>query len=163
MMGKKLERKKKPHWSDLEIIGDAHLLWRARMELRRICGEENWHLVKLLEDHAKGNPFLAQVGKHYKLDEWVRACPRLKYPKDWADLVEAWIGAIIRERLLFDENDSLEELNEFFSRLWRLRYRSLNEYFLGVQEAGRNINLEKVEILEEKRVTSPAMIPSQVS
>lgn len=78
-----------------------------------------------------------------------------KYPKDLANLVEAWIGAIIRERLLFDENDFLEELNEFFSRLWRRRYRSLNEYFLGVPEAGRNINLEKVEILEEKRVTVP--------
>ena len=60
-----------------------------------MCGEENFGLIKVLKEHAKSNPFLMQLGKHYKLDEWVRIRPRL-YPKHWADLMEAWIGAVIR-------------------------------------------------------------------
>jgi hypothetical protein len=96
-----------------------------------MCGEENWHIVKVLEEHAKGNAFLVQIGKFYKLDEWVKTPPaRLK---DWADLVEAWIGAVIKEMRLFDENDHLEDLNFFIAQIWRIRYRNLKEYFIGFQ------------------------------
>lgn len=152
--GKELDPKKKPPFRDLELIGDAHLLLQARLQLRRMCGDQNWHMVKLLEEHAKGNPFLAQVGMHYKLNEWVRVPPCSSRPKEWADLVEAWIGAVMKERLLYDENDCFEELNWFLGRIWEIRYRGLKEYFLAVGATGSNEDIG-MEIIEERPVVVP--------
>lgn len=89
-----------------------------------MCGEDNYQLVKLLEDHAKGNVFLAQMGRVYRLDQWAQNRPRPKEPKDWADLFEGWFGAVIRELRLFDANDTL-----FIVDIWKLRYRHLKDYF----------------------------------
>ena len=143
---------KKNHWKDLEWIGDAHLMLQARLKLRRICGEENWNVLTVLEEHAKGNPLFAQVGKHFKLDEWVRISP--SHPKDWADLAEAWIGAVVKERFLYDETDPLEELNSFLYRLWIIRYRDLKEYFIGTAGLLNNKDVE-VEILGQREVIVP--------
>ena len=143
---------KKAHWRDLELIGDAHLLWQVRTELRQICGETNWHLVKVLEEHAKGNAFLVQVGKFYKLDEWVKTRPSCF--KDWADLVEAWIGAVIKEKRLFDEKDPLEYLNFFVARIWRIRYRNLKEYFIGFHGVSRDGDND-VKFLKPRAVKVP--------
>jgi dsRNA-specific ribonuclease len=152
LAGKKLIPQKKNHWKDLEWIGDAHLMLQARLKLRWICGEENWNVLTVLEEHAKGNPFFAQVGKYFKLDEWVRISP--SHPKDWADLAEAWIGAVVKERFLYDETDPLEELNSFLYRLWIIRYRDLKEYFIGAARLLNNEDVE-VEILHKREVKVP--------
>ena len=112
-------------------------------------------MVKLLEEHAKGNPFLAQVGMHYQLNEWVRVPPRPSHPKDWADLVEAWIGAVMKDRLLYDEDDCFEELKCFLGRLWEIRYRDLNGYFLDVGSMEKERDVVKVDILEKGPVVVP--------
>jgi hypothetical protein len=151
----RLDAKKTPHFRDLELIGDAYLLWQARIQLRKICGEENWHLVKLLEEHAKGNTLLVQIGKHYMLDEWVQTRPSAKRLKDWADLVEAWIGAVIKERLLGDEDDRLEELGLFIEQIWRLRYRGLKDYFIGICNVKKKGGNYDVEIVGERTVAAP--------
>ena len=83
-----------------------------------------------------------QLGKHYKLDEWVRIRPT-SYPKQWADLMEAWIGALIKERTLYDANDPLKDLNIFLERLLTIRYRKLEEYF--VDDINSHYSEEKVE------------------
>jgi hypothetical protein len=124
-----LEPKKKDHWRELETIGDAYLNMQVHRLLVKMCGEDNFNLVKVLKEHAISNPFLMQLGKHYKLDEWVRIRPCF-HPKQWADLLEAWIGAVVRERTLYDAKDLLEELDLFLSGLLTIRYRKLQEYFL---------------------------------
>jgi len=125
----KQEPKKKDHWRDLETIGDAYLNVQVHELLVKMCGKDNYGLVKVLAEHAKSNHFLAQMGKHYKLDEWVRIQPCF-HPKQWADLMEAWIGAVIKERTMYDAADPLEDLNLFLCRLLTIRYRKLEEYFL---------------------------------
>src|SRR5947207_1603434 len=102
----KIERQaqKTTHWQNLELIGDAY-----------IFGERNCCLIKLLEDHENVDLFLIQVGKTYRLDEWVRIPPSSAQIKDWVDLVKAWIGAIINESLLFDGADPLADFNQFLA------------------------------------------------
>jgi dsRNA-specific ribonuclease len=124
----KIEPKKKDHWRELETIGDAYLNSQIHELLVKMCGEENFGLIKVLKEHAKSNPFLVQLGKHYKLDEWVRIRPR-HYPKHWADLMEAWIGAVIKERTLYDAKDPLEDLELFLEGLLTIRYRKLEGVF----------------------------------
>jgi len=119
-----------------------------------MCGKDNFGLVKVLKEHAKGNAFLVQLGKHYKLDEWVRIRPCF-YPKQWADLMEAWIGALIQERTLYDANDPLEDLNIFLERLLTIRYRNLEEYFL--DDANIYSSEEKVEW--RSKYTRPVEVP----
>ena len=59
------------------------------------------------------------------LETWVATFPQLK--KQLANLFEVWIGSIFHERRVWDEN-SLERLEEFFGRLWEIRFRVLQLY-----------------------------------
>ncbi len=124
-----MEPKKKDHWRELETIGDAYLNVQVHRLHVKMCGKDNFGLVKVLQEHVKSNPFLMQLGKHYKLDEWVHIRPCF-FPKQWADLMEAWIGAVVTERTLYDGNDPLEDLNLFLGGLLTIRYRNLEEYFM---------------------------------
>ena len=74
--------------------------------------------------------------------------------EQWADLMEAWIGAVIKERTLYDANDPLEDLNTFLGGLLTIRYRKLKEYFLddvnfcwpGEEAEWRSKNTRLVEV-----------------
>ena len=76
-------------------------------------------------------------------------------PKDWADIVEAWFGAVIKDRLLWDEDDRLEELNLFIEQIWRLRYRGLKDYFIGKHNVTHGNDDYEVEVTKERAVIVP--------
>jgi len=61
----------------------------------------------------------------YHLDVWVAEIPRLKEKLDM--LFEVWIGSVFLELRLWDIN-ALELLEEFFIRLWAIRFRDLQPF-----------------------------------
>lgn len=107
--------------ASLEWRGDGFLSLISRTKLPRILGRRNHRLVKVLVDHAKSNEFLINVGKAYRLDKWMLAGPVHETDKQWADMVEIWLGAAIDERDLWQE--STGDASLFLVQLWEMRYR----------------------------------------
>ena len=88
-------------------------------------------MVNVVSDHANSNTLFYEVSRFYKLHEHGQFLPRRdskQLPKAVADLFEAWIGLAITSRLLFDINDPLVDLQEFFYRFYSLRYSQLRRY-----------------------------------
>ena len=119
-------------FSDLEYLGDAVVNWAIRTELRKVCGDEyNLAMRKLLDDHAKGNAFFIRIAQSFKLHELLKYPPEAHELKDWANSLEAWIGAAVLEGELWNEsNEILEEVRLFIRYFLVLRYRSLADYFI---------------------------------
>ena len=149
------QRRKRRAWQNLELLGDGYLLYRSRFELGEIFGRNNYQLLRSLEEHAKGNALLIQIAMSYQLDKLVRVPPAMAISKDWADLAEAWIGAIVQERLLM--NESFDDLDFWLARIWRVRYRNLREYSTGLEIYCRHQKPggEIVRILDERKVGIP--------
>ena len=110
----------------LETLGDGVILLLLRRLIPSLFGSDmNLGFLKLLEDHGKSNPCLEQLAMAYNLQVWVAALPRLE--KKLANFFEVWIGSVYNERRVWDKNP-LEALEEFFRRLWEIRYRVLQPY-----------------------------------
>lgn len=97
----------------------------SRTKLPRLLGRRNHRLVKVLVDHAKSNEFLINVGKAYQLDKWALVGPVHETDKQWADMVETWLGAAIDERDLWQESKCDASL--FLVQLWEMRYREFEQ------------------------------------
>ena len=82
-------------------------------------------LSKGIEDYAKSNLIMERLAMDYHLDVWVAEIPRLK--KKLHMLFEVWIGSVFLELRLWDIN-ALEPLEEFFIRLWAIRFRDLQPF-----------------------------------
>jgi hypothetical protein len=100
------------------------------MFLTQLFGIDNNPLSKVLVDHAKGNGFLAEVGKTYHMNKWVHQSPAHEKDKLWADMVEVWLGAVELERRVWREPDSGSEMELFLEELWTIRYQKLHETWL---------------------------------
>lgn len=124
---RKQEQKPKPSpkWAESGRIGDAQLALIALTELPRLFGPGNETLINSIHDHAKCNQFLTQLGKKAGLRSWF-AIPPI-FPKDWADMMEAWIGTVTKERSLYSE-DSIPEVRAFLRRQWAEHYKPLLFY-----------------------------------
>ena len=113
----------------MERTGDMYIKLISWEELPKLFGRQNYDLVNVILDHANSNGFFEVIMKHYNLEERVRWRPT--DPDCWkfgADLFEAWVGAHIHERKLYDYDDPLRELRSFLIRLWSVRYRELRVF-----------------------------------
>lgn len=64
--------------------------------------------------------------KHYEIEAWTKHEPRES--KDWADILEAWVGAVLEDHETWNESAPLSELKLFMRDIWRVRYRKLEQY-----------------------------------
>jgi len=110
----------------LETLGDGVILLLIRRLIPSLFGPDmSLGFLKLLEDHGKSNRCLEQLAMDYNLEVWAAALPQLE--KKLANFFELWIGSVFNERRLWDKNP-LEALEEFFRRIWEIRYRVLQPY-----------------------------------
>ena len=113
-------------WHTLETLGDGIILFLLRRSLLALFGiEMNLGFLKLFEDHAKSNRCLEQLAKDYQLNTRVAKVPPLE--RKLANFFEVWIGSIYQEQCLWYEHP-FKQLEDFFGRLWELRYRVLRPY-----------------------------------
>jgi len=124
------KRNKPGDWHRLEKLGDTFLRTIINELLAEILGERNYTLSSLILNHANSNRFFEALTIHYGLQHRLK-CPPSEDLEDWkyrADIFEAWVGAHISERQIYDKCDELLELRTFLHQLFLLRYRKLLTY-----------------------------------
>ena len=136
-------------FQNLAQSGDAYLLTFCTVLLPHLFGHTNFVLLGIITSHAKSNALFRQLAQAYNLDMYVGTPP--SRPKHWADIWEAYIGAIILERTMWKchdmQGDNLKEIKTFIFDIWRIRYRELMVYST---HPGTNPHL-KIETLESVR------------
>ena len=84
----------------------------------------------IITSHAISNSLFQQLARAYNLDTYV-GNPSSR-GKHWADIWEAYIGALILERMTWTwqgiQGDNLKEIKRFMFQIWRIRYRTLMVY-----------------------------------
>src|SRR5438046_3720738 len=90
----------------------------------------NFALLGIITSHAKSNALFRQLARAYNLDMYAGKPPTRG--KHWADIWEAYIGALIMERMTWSwqglQGDCLKEIKRFMFEIWRIRYRELMVY-----------------------------------
>jgi hypothetical protein len=101
------------HRHILEPLGDSLILNTLRTVLTEIFGHRSsLAFLKLIEDHAKSNPLLAEIAKYYHLHHWWAFEPHSI--TQWANLLEAWIGAVVVSNSMWgDQNFHMNEESGF--------------------------------------------------
>lgn len=116
------------HWHIMESLGDSIILLILRDVLPEIMGDHSsLAFLKVLEDHAKGAGFLGEIAKYYNLQRWCIYEPR--NIKEWANLCEAWIGAVfLSDSLWVDHFYECTEIVKWFQEICMIRYRAVFPY-----------------------------------
>src|SRR5947207_271400 len=71
------DKTKRSYWHVMESVGDSVILLILRDILLEIFGDRSsLAFLKVVEDHAKGSEFLAQIAKYYNLQHWCTLPPR---------------------------------------------------------------------------------------
>lgn len=109
-------------------MGDGVILLILRDILLKILGDRSsLAFLKVVEDHAKGSEFLAQIAKYYNLQQWCTLSPR--DITEWANLCEAWVGAVfLSDSIWVDHSYECTEIMEWYQEIWMIRYRGLFPY-----------------------------------
>lgn len=147
---RKTTKSDKSGWHNLETLGDSVILLLLREFITTRFGLEiNLGFLKVLEDHAKSNECLQQLAKDYNLSPWVKKIA----PQKLGNLFEVWIGSVYLERRLWD-GQPYERLDEFFSRLWDIRYRALLPYMQQRSDSYWTVlsvgEMEGIEVISNK-------------
>ena len=112
------------NWHILESLGDGVVLLALRVVLPKIFGHQSsLSFLKVLEDHAKSTAFLAEIAKYYGLHIWYAY--ELRAPLHWANLCEAWIGAVFTSNSMWAEASDDKEIMEWLTKIFMIRYRDL--------------------------------------
>jgi len=111
----------------LTQLGDSQLSLLARLLSPDLFGH-NYHLTNTLYDYLKDNLLFASLGRVYGLHTWLRQAPLTN--KEYADVFEGWVGAVIMDRLTWDGGgmEGRDEVQRFMREVWKLRYRGLARY-----------------------------------
>jgi hypothetical protein len=102
----------------LTICGDKFLGLKIQHILTEFFGVDNLSLVNLLYARTVSNQTFKDLAITYRLDQCV-GVERATYDKFWADLWEAYWGALFLERQLWNEGD--EDLVRFIREMVFLR------------------------------------------
>lgn len=144
-------------FNTLAWVGDSLLQHHFRLRLSRLFGYVNHDLTRCIYPYAKGNEFLAIIGKHYSLDKWLKKFD-YKDQKLWADVVEAWIGMVEIERDLWLYDERVGELEYWLEWLCLVRYGdTIRDLDSGVYLWGKNTT-ENVQLKHEKVLFSGGRI-----
>ena len=110
-----------------EYSGDVEIRALALQATQNLFGRENYSLIRSVSDHANSNGLFYRASKYYDLDRFGQFIPRdeKRQVKAIADMFEAWIGYTIDSRKLFDRNDRLIDLRQFFYEFYARRYHEL--------------------------------------
>ena len=118
-------------WKKMEKLGDMQSRLCIDRALTNFFGRENYKIHRVVADHANSNAFYAQVSMHYNLHDPTKVPGgrnKERIRKALADPFEAWIGFCVTSRQLFNQDDSLADLQAFFNDLIFVRYYGLRRY-----------------------------------
>jgi len=97
----------RPQFAQLAKRGDALLEVKCQEIIYEIFGTSNGKLVNLILDETTSNDTWRHFAIAYHLDRYVAAEQRNKQTdKFWADIWEAYWGALFLERQLWNEDDT---------------------------------------------------------
>jgi hypothetical protein len=111
----------KPTLAALARRGDGILHVKCQEIIYEYFGTDNPRVINIIYDHFVSNEVWKEIAVAYKLHLYIRV-PRTRCDdKWWADVWEAYWGALFIERKLW--NDDEEELTSFLRRLIYIQFK----------------------------------------
>jgi hypothetical protein len=109
--------------------GDRALESYSHRPFRELFGMDNQPLFRYVHDFWRGNNTWTELCKVYKLESRVAWQPKItgKSVKFFADLWEAWLGRVVWEQELWNEEN--EDVEPFVRCLLLLRYGPVVEHY----------------------------------